>query len=263
MPVPNASISTASALAMEPAELLGLFDAAFDAQRAALAGLRGSARRARTDRPGQYALDVVADDAICAVLAPAGVAVVSEESGRSGHDEADITVVVDPVDGSTNCSRGIPYWAISLCAVDSEGALCALVANGATGERMTAVRGEGARCDGEPIETATTQRLADSVIAVDGVPDAYWGWRQLRALGSAALAICDVGAGRLDAWVEAHDVVAPWDYLGGMLVAREAGAVVVDAEGRELVVTDHDARRQVWAAATPELLAEIKEVVRT
>ncbi len=103
---------------MEPVELLGLFDAAFDAQRAALAGLRGSARRARTDRPGQYALDLVADDAIAAVLAPAGVGVVSEESGRSGPDDAAITVVVDPVDGSTNCSRGIPYWAISLCAVD-------------------------------------------------------------------------------------------------------------------------------------------------
>ena len=248
---------------MEPVELLGLFDAAFDAQRAALAGLRGSARRARTDRPGQYALDLVADDAIAAVLAPAGVGVVSEESGRSGPDDAAITVVVDPVDGSTNCSRGIPYWAISLCAVDREGALCALVANGATGERMTAVRGEGARCDGEPIATATTQRLADSVIAVDSVPDRYWGWRQLRALGSAALALCDVGAGRLDAWIEAHDVVAPWDYLGGMLVAREAGALVVDAQGRELVVTDHDARRQVWAAATPELLGEIEAVVGT
>jgi len=247
---------------MEPTELLGLFDAAFEAQRKAVAGLQGSARRARTDRPGQYALDLVADEAIAKVLAPAGVAVVSEESGSSGPADAEITVVVDPVDGSTNCSRGIPYWAISLCAVDREGALCALVANGATGERMTAVRGEGARCDGEPITTATTQHLAESVIAVDVVPQRSWGWRQLRALGSAALALCDVGAGRLDAWVEL-DVVAPWDYLGGMLVAREAGALVVDAHGEELVVTDHDARRRVWAAATPELLAEIEAVVAT
>ena len=246
---------------MEPVELLRLFDAAFDAQRAALAGLRGSARRARTDRPGQYALDVIADDAITAVLAPTGVAIVSEESGRSGPDDAEITVVVDPVDGSTNCARDIPYWAISLCAVDREGALCALVANGATGERMTAVRGEGACCDGAPIATSATQRLADSVIAVDSVPDRFWGWRQLRALGSAALAICDVGAGRLDAWIESHDVVAPWDYLGGMLVAREAGALVVDAQGRDLVITDPDARRQVWAAATTELLGEIEVVV--
>ena len=50
---------------------------------------------------------------------------------------------VDPVDGSTNCSRGIPYWGISLCALDADGPLCAFVENGATGARYTAVRGTG------------------------------------------------------------------------------------------------------------------------
>ncbi len=247
---------------MDPAALLELFDAAFDAQRAALAPLRGSARRARTDTPGQYALDLVADEAILAVLAPSGVGILSEESARTGPPDAEIVVVVDPVDGSTNCSRGIPYWAISLCAVDAEGAVCALVANGATGERMTAIRGEGARCDGEPIAPAPTTSVDRSVIAFDSLPSRHWGWRQARILGSAALSLCDVGAGRLDAWVEDHDVVAPWDYLGGMLVAQEAGAVVVDALGRDLVVTDFDARRCVLATATTELRAEIEEKMR-
>lgn len=246
---------------MEPDELLQLFDAAFDAQRAALADVRGSPRRARTDRPGQYALDLVAEEAILSVLGPANVGIVSEESGRMGPADAAITVVVDPVDGSTNCARGIPYWAISLCAVDREGALCALVANGATGERMT-VRGEGARVDGEPIGAAATTQLRDAVVACEGLPNGYWGWKQLRVLGSAALALCDVGAGRLDAWVSEHDAVAPWDYLGGMLVAREAGAVVVDAQGRDLVVTDAEARRQLRAAATPELLDALEGVIR-
>lgn len=248
---------------MEPDELLELFDAAFDAQRAALAEVRGSARRARTDKPGQYALDLVAEEAILSVLAPANVGIVSEESGRSGPTDAPVTVVVDPVDGSTNCARGIPYWAISLCAVDREGALCALVANGATGERMTAVRGEGARVDGKPIGAAATTQIRDAVVASEGWPTGYWGWKQLRVLGSAALALCDVGAGRLDAWISERDAVAPWDYLGGMLIAREAGAVVVDARDRELVVTDVDARRQLRAAATPELLDALQAEIPT
>jgi fructose-1,6-bisphosphatase/inositol monophosphatase family enzyme len=114
---------------MTPNALLALFRAAADAQRQALVPLVGEARRARTDRPGQYALDLVADAAVTEVLHTAPVAVVSEESGWSGARDAEITVVVDPVDGSTNCSREIPYWGISLCALDADGPLCALVTN--------------------------------------------------------------------------------------------------------------------------------------
>ena len=70
--------------------------------------------RDRTERPGQYALDLVADDAACAVLERAPVRIVSEESGVHERAGAAITVVIDPVDGSTNCSRGIAYWATSI-----------------------------------------------------------------------------------------------------------------------------------------------------
>jgi myo-inositol-1(or 4)-monophosphatase len=246
---------------MTAGELLALFDAAFDAQRAAVATLDRAARRGRADgHPGQYALDVVADIAILGVLHASGVAVLSEESGRTGADDAEILVVVDPVDGSTNCARGIPYWAISLCALDAGGPLCALVANGATGERNVAVRGEGAWRDGDVIRTATTTRLADSVIGIDHLPGREWGAKQYRALGSLALGLCDVATGGLEGWVQTESFAAPWDYLGGMLVAQEAGAQVVDAFGRELVADDADTRRQIVATATPELLAEVREV---
>jgi myo-inositol-1(or 4)-monophosphatase len=242
-------------------ELLALFDAAFDAQRAAVGTLDRAARRERADgHPGQYALDVVADEAILAVLHPAGVAVVSEESGCSGPADAAVTVVVDPVDGSTNCARGIPYWAVSLCALDADGLRCALVANGATGERNTAVRGEGAWRDGDVLRAAATTRLADSVMGIDEPPPRQWGCKQYRGLGSLALGLCDVASGGLDGWVQLGSYAAPWDYLGGLLVAREAGAQMVDADGRDLVTTDPDARRQIVATATPELLAEVREV---
>jgi myo-inositol-1(or 4)-monophosphatase len=237
-----------------PPELLPLFADAADAERRAVASLLGPARRARTDRPGQYQLDLVADAAVLAVLRRAPVRVVSEESGVSGTAGAPITVVVDPVDGSTNCSRHLPYWGISLCALDREGPLCALVANGATGERYTAVRGEGAWSDGERLRAASTTELAGAVVGVAGLPRPT-GWQQFRALGSLALALCDVAAGRLDGFLDAlADQHAPWDYLGGLLACREAGAVVVDAAGRDLVTADPDARRQVLAGATPRLL---------
>src|SRR5438876_7663637 len=155
---------------MTAEELLSVFDDAAKVARTAVEPLTGAARRARTERPGQYALDLVADAAVLPILHEAGVAVVSEESGRSGRDDAAITVVLDPVDGSTNCSRDIPYWSISLCAVDADGPFCALVANQATGVRTTAVRGKGAWRDGEPLAPSAVRRVEDAVVSLSGIP---------------------------------------------------------------------------------------------
>lgn len=243
---------------MDASDLLVLFAAAADAQLAVVEPLRGPERRARTDVPGQYALDLVADAAVLEVLMPAGVAIVSEESGRSGPPDAPVTVVVDPVDGSTNCSRRIPYWAISLCALDAEGPLAAFVANQVTGERFTATRGGGAWADGEPIAASPATRIADSMLAVGSLPDRHLGWKQYRAMGSCALALCDVAAGRFDGYFGHGVGEAPWDYLGAWLICTEAGAGVIDARGRDLATTDFDARRDLIAAGTPELLAELR-----
>ena len=249
---------------MTPDDVFDLFDVAAAAQRGALATLGSDERRARTDRPGQYRLDLVADAAVLPVLHAAGVRVLSEESGWTGPDDADVTVVLDPVDGSTNCARQVPYWAISLCALDHDGMWCALVQNGATGARYTAIRGEGAYLDHRPLVAAGTTELERAVVALSGLPPAPLPWRQFRALGSAALALCDVAAGHLDGYLDGHpDQHAPWDYLGALLVCQESGALVTDAGGRELVELDGDVRRQLVAAGTKELLAALREGVGT
>ncbi|MCZ7526524.1 MAG: inositol monophosphatase [Acidimicrobiia bacterium] len=245
---------------MTPDDLLELFDATAAAIARALAGT--TERRARTDRPGQYALDVVADEAALGVLGRAPVAVVSEESGRSGPPDAAVTVVIDPVDGSTNCSRGIPYWGTSLCAVDADGPLAALVANLATGVRTTAVRGEGTRRDGTEVSASGVHRVEDALVAVSGMPARALPWKQYRALGSVALALCDIAAGAVDGYVDGGDWHSPWDYLGGLLACVEAGATVIDLGGRPLAVTDPGARRQLLVAATPELLEELRPAAR-
>ena len=116
------------------------------------------------------------------------------------------------------------------------GMLVGYVANGATGVRYTAIRGEGAWVDGSRLQPSATRALDRSVIAITGLPPRRIGWRQFRALGSSALSLCDVAAGNVDGFLDClPDQHAPWDYLGGLLVCREAGALVVDAHGRDLV----------------------------
>ncbi len=237
-----------------------------DALLAVLSDAAGAVRAALDDlgdwglagtRAGQYRSDLAADRVALAVLRGAGLGVLSEESGP--HDiDRDIVVALDPVDGSTNADLGLPWFATSVCAVDARGARAALVVNQATGERFEAVRGGGALRNGQPTGPSSCTRVDAAVLGLNGYPPAYMGWRQMRALGAAALDLCAVACGHLDGYVDcsthAH---SPWDYLGGMLVCQEAGAAVADAAGRDLLTMGWADRRVPVAAATPELLAEL------
>jgi fructose-1,6-bisphosphatase/inositol monophosphatase family enzyme len=243
---------------VSPEGLLDLFDQVARAVGVALEPLTGDDRRARTDRPGQYHLDTVADAAALTVLERMPVAVLSEESGWGGTAGAEVTVVLDPVDGSTNASRGIPYWSTSLCAVDGDGPLAALVVNQATGVTTTAVRGRGVWRDGRAVSPAGVERVEDAVVAVSGRPVRWLPWRQFRALGSAALTLCDLAAGVVEGFVDSGSNHAPWDYLGGLLACTEAGAVVIDADGRSLIDIGPDVRRHLLGAATPALLEQLR-----
>lgn len=204
-------------------------------------------------RNGQYAADVAVDDVAVDMLTGAGFAVLSEESGRSG--DGDRIVVLDPLDGSTNASRGIPWYATSMCVVDDDGAAVALVVNQATGERFEAIRGGGAWHGEQRMQASGCTTIGKAVVGVSGAPVGEWGWWQFRAFGAAALDLVLVGGGSLDGWVDmSTDAHGAWDYLGGVLLCTEAGAVVADAHGRDLVALEHADRRTPVAAATPALL---------
>ena len=202
------------------------------------------------NRPDQYASDVVADEAVRGVLLPLGYGLLSEESAVVEPGEGRPMVVVDPLDGSTNASRGIPHYAASLCAVDDEGPLAAVVLNLALGTRYEAVRGGGARRDGVGLFRDDSPQLSEAIVGVSGLPASNPGWAQFRCLGAASLDLCAVADGTLDAYVDcvvdAHGV---WDYLGALLVCREAGVTVEDAKGRDLCVLDRAIRRTPVAAA--------------
>ncbi len=213
-------------------------------------------------RAGQYRSDLVADAAALAVLDAAGFGAFSEESGLHAIDR-DVVVVLDPLDGSTNASRGIPWFATSLCAIDAGGPLAALVVNLATGTRYHAVRGRGAWRDGVVIRPSACTLVGDAIVALSGYPPRSYGWRQYRALGASALDLCAVADGTFDAFVDCSgDAHGPWDYLGGALVLREAGGVMTDLYERELTVMDWAARRTPIAAGTTELHAILRDLRR-
>lgn len=204
------------------------------------------------DRPDQYALDQVADAAALEVLDAAGVGVLSEESGlRSGS--GDETVIVDPVDGSTNASRGIPHYCISLCVVDGLAPVAGLVRHLVSGEEFTATAGGGAHRNGRPISPSGHTSGERAIIGVSGRPSPDMPVWQVRVLGSAALDLCAVACGRLDGYVDLNANHGVWDYAAGILICDEAGAWTGETGDKELFHLSHSERRGPVAASTAQL----------
>jgi fructose-1,6-bisphosphatase/inositol monophosphatase family enzyme len=235
-------------------ELLEVLNAAAGAVAGALTGLADWGPAGT--RPGQYHSDLIADEAALRVLDAAGLGVLSEETGdHNRHRE--LLVALDPVDGSTNASRRLPWYATSLCLLDAEGPRVGVVVNLATGDRYEAIRGGGARHNGKEMRPTACTTMADALVGVVGFPEKHLGWRQVRALGAAALDLCAVATGQLDAFIDCSLAGhAPWDYLAAALICGEAGAPVVDRSGRSLDVRTGDERRSPVAAATPALLEQ-------
>ena len=258
---------------MDSDRILEILDQA--AARVAEAVARIDGGHLTGDREGQYSFDVAADEAAREVLAEAGFGVYSEESGSHNSDR-ELMVVLDPVDGSTNAARGLPWYSTSLCAVDSEGMLAALVLNLVSGKAYRAVRGRGATMNGRPLSPpadgesrpgsgpSTQQSLGEATVGLTYIPPRHLGWRQYRVLGSIALDMCAVAEGVLDAYIDCtNEGHSTWDYLGAALICAESGVAMGEAWGRELLPDDLADRRYPVVAATPPLLAEALAQRRT
>ena len=145
--------------------------------------------------------------------------------------------IIDPLDGTTNWLHGYPEYAVSIAAEDAEGLRAAVVLNSATGELFEASRGGGARRDGQPFRTSDIGTL-DHALVGTGFPFKKLNVLPLyletfsrilrstagiRRSGAAALDLCDLACGRLDAFWEYW--LMPWDVAAGALIVREAGGV--------------------------------------
>jgi myo-inositol-1(or 4)-monophosphatase len=153
--------------------------------------------------------------------------------------------VFDPIDGTTNFAHGLPIFCASLgLELDGE-AIVAAVYDPTRKELFTAEKGQGARLNGERIAVTSANSVMDSLL-VTGFPYtvqqpetgeelmSLFGHflgrsRAVRRLGSAALDLCYVAAGRLEGFYEA--TLKPWDSCGGALIVEEAGGKVTDWHG--------------------------------
>jgi myo-inositol-1(or 4)-monophosphatase len=172
--------------------------------------------------------------------------IVGEEGGGQGAPAAGAAYhwFVDPIDGTVNFASKLPHFctSIALATADRE-PLLGVVYDPTRRELFTAVRGGGATLNGKPLRVTQTAELVDAVITSGFPYDKHtnpdnnlreWGAfltriRGERRLGSAALDLAYLAAGRLDGYWEKD--LKPWDAMAGMLMVREAGGVVTDYAG--------------------------------
>jgi myo-inositol-1(or 4)-monophosphatase len=170
--------------------------------------------------------------------------VLGEESGAHGTDGGDGAVrwILDPIDGTVNYLYGLPMYAVSLAAEVDGRVVAGVVRNPVSGEVFTATRGGGAWLNGRRLAGPTPKQLAGSLVGTGFayLPDRRARQakvvagllaevRDIRRMGAAALDLCFVAAGRLDAYFERG--INPWDHAAGGLIAAEAGATVGGLHG--------------------------------
>lgn len=168
--------------------------------------------------------------------------VLAEESGS--RDGNEFTWILDPLDGSRNFAYGIPQFAVSLALVKGRECLLGATYDPCRDELFMARRGEGAYLNGQPLRVSSVGTMAEAILALDIGPVDYRGkwilemahnlWpgvQAVRIFGSAALGLAYVASGRVHLY--AHHQVSPWDITAGILMIREAGGVITDAQGED------------------------------
>ncbi|MGZ8688509.1 MAG: inositol monophosphatase family protein [Gaiellaceae bacterium] len=194
---------------------------------------------------------------------------VSEELGERAFGEGDTRVVLDPIDGSLNAKRGIPYFALSLAVADGplmRDVHFGFVHDFGTGEEWTATRGSGAWLGGVPLdgagpdeeieilvcEATRTALVAEVAAELNGVA------RRLRLMGSLALSLCHLAAGRVDA-VCSLKPARSVDIAAAQLLVGERGLAVSLVDGGPFgdAPLDLVGRSRIVAAASPAAVARV------
>jgi myo-inositol-1(or 4)-monophosphatase len=198
-----------------------------------------------------------------------------EESGAE-RGTSGLTWVVDPIDGTVNYAYGLPFYAVSIAVVEGEPdplhwtAIAGCVTNPVSGEVFTATAGGGAFLDGKQLSVAPYVEPSQALLATGfsytperrtvqagAVARYIASVRDIRRIGVAALDLCYVGAGRLNAYAESG--LHPWDQAAGVLIAREAGARVTGWDGAEPSQDFVLAAEPRLAEALEKILAEYRD----
>jgi myo-inositol-1(or 4)-monophosphatase len=170
--------------------------------------------------------------------------------------------IVDPLDGTANYVHQLPSYAVSIALELAGESVVGVVFDPAGDECFTAVRGQGANLNGEAIQVSRCEELGEAMVAASFAANVQRGSEEIsrfvevlvachsmRRMGSAALNLCYLASGRLDAYWATS--VKPWDVAAGVLIAKEAGAVFTALDGSAF-----DVRRPQLAGSANSLLHE-------
>lgn len=199
-------------------------------------------------------VDLAAEKAIIEVLLQHGVSftLISEESGikEFGAKAKECFVTTDPIDGTTNLIRGLPFYCSSI-AVSRKPMLSGVYAGMVTdlfhGTTYTAVEGKGAYRDGEKIATSTVASLEAAVVGLDlntykvkeiapQLTDLIAHTKHIRHFGANALELCFVAEGLTDAFVDIRGKLRTTDVAAGFLMIKEAGGIITAPDGQAIDV---------------------------
>lgn len=210
--------------------------------------------------------DTMSEEAIIEVLQKyyPEISILSEESGEITGKDPEYRWVLDPLDGTSNYLRQIPHFSISLALQKNQKTMIALVYDPVRDELFTATKGGGAYCNNNRIRIQSNNKLADAYIGLGGpkylnaghkaayhsmVTELMQNSASTRRLGSAALDLSYLAAGRIDAYWGVN--LNTWDLAAATLIAKEAGALLTDVAGNSF----NDDSSLI--AASPKLLHEI------
>ncbi|MFN4217679.1 MAG: inositol monophosphatase family protein [Candidatus Bipolaricaulia bacterium] len=171
--------------------------------------------------------------------------ILTEEGSVHPTDTSPYQWIIDPIDGTTNFAHGFPFFAISIALYHKDDALVGVVYNPIHDELFVGEAGQGAHLNGQPIRVSQTETLHESLVMTGFpyderlIPQHLAWWERfarktqtLRRLGSSALALSYLAAGRADGYWELD--LKPWDMAAAVLIVREAGGKVTDLRGNAL-----------------------------
>jgi fructose-1,6-bisphosphatase/inositol monophosphatase family enzyme len=223
--------------------------------------------------------DLAADRAVCNYLEhhfPCPVELLSEEGEprQFGRGEPEWTMILDPVDGSENFSRGLTPAGMAIALVPAsqpvavETVELALVGDLYRGQVWQAVRGRGAWRDGQSLRPSRVTQLEQAIINCDisgaaiqpALAEVLAEARSIRSFGAATLVLVHVADGALEAHVDVRDRLTPENYLAPGLIIQEAGGLITDPQGAALPpIQSLTESYSVIAAANQELHAVLRQ----
>jgi myo-inositol-1(or 4)-monophosphatase len=166
----------------------------------------------------------------------------AEEVDQTPDGASDYCWIVDPLDGTTNYSRGLPCFSVSIALSHRGELILGVVYDPLRDQMFRAQRGQGAYFNDDRIQVSTTGRLIDAVVGLDWareqelrcrtaqlVAEVVPEVRTLRNAGSAALGLCSVAAGWTDAYF--HFSLNPWDVAAASVMIQEAGGAISNLAG--------------------------------